>query len=100
VIRGALVSDAFLGVDVIEPPASVLKSCRNATTTQWRFWCIARWWSGIGRAWAKVPVSTTELVQTVYAWGVRNIELHVAQCLGPIAKARGISFPTFLPESG
>ena len=40
------------------------------------------------------------LVHQCYAWGARNVELHAAQALGPIAPARGLTFPTFLPETG
>ncbi len=47
-----------------------------------------------------LPCAAGHLVRTAYAWGARNVELHVAQCLGPCAPAKGISFPTFLPESG
>lgn len=47
-----------------------------------------------------VPCAAEKVVRTAYAWGARNVELHVAQCLGPCAPAKGISFPTFLPESG
>jgi len=46
-----------------------------------------------------VPCSASNLVQKVYGWGGRNVELHVAQVLGESPPARGLSFPTFLPES-
>jgi GNAT superfamily N-acetyltransferase len=46
-----------------------------------------------------VPSQAHALVQRCYAWGARNIELHVAQAAGAIFPARGIAFPTFLPES-
>lgn len=46
-----------------------------------------------------VPCAAAELVQTVYSWGARNVELHAAQILGPIPQARGLVFPTFLPET-
>ncbi len=45
------------------------------------------------------PAAASGLVRTLYAWGARNIELHVAQVLGPVPVARGFTFPTFLPES-
>ncbi len=47
-----------------------------------------------------VPCAARTLVQTCYAWGARNVELHAAQTTGPLPAARGIAFPTFLPESG
>lgn len=47
-----------------------------------------------------VPTSVTELVKTLYRWGGRNVELHVAQSTEPqLPEGKGISFPTFLPES-
>lgn len=46
-----------------------------------------------------VPCAAADLVQTAYAWGARNVELHAAQILGPIPQARGLVFPTFLPET-
>lgn len=46
-----------------------------------------------------VPCAAAGLVQTAYSWGARNIELHAAQILGPIPQARGLAFPTFLPET-
>ncbi len=46
-----------------------------------------------------VPCAAAGLVQTAYAWGARNVELHVAQSTAPVSSARGIVFPTFLPES-
>ena len=47
-----------------------------------------------------VPCSARRIVQTCYAWGARNVELHAAQTTGPAPVARGIALPTFLPESG
>lgn len=47
-----------------------------------------------------VPAAASELVATLYGWGARNIELHVAQVRGSSAAGRGLVFPTFLPESG
>ena len=47
-----------------------------------------------------VPCAASQLVRQCYAWGARNVELHAAQALGPVAPARGIAFPTFLPETG
>lgn len=46
-----------------------------------------------------VPCAAADLVRTVYSWGARNVELHAAQVLGPVPQARGLVFPTFLPET-
>lgn len=45
------------------------------------------------------PCSATSLVAALYAWGGRNIELHVAQSTAPFEETTGVTFPTFLPES-
>lgn len=45
------------------------------------------------------PSAETALIRTLYAWGGRNIELHTAQVLGSLPPAKGVAFPTFLPES-
>lgn len=47
-----------------------------------------------------VPSQASGLVRQSYAWGARNVELHVAQSVGPVPPMRGIAFPTFLPETG
>lgn len=47
-----------------------------------------------------LPVTATAVVQAAYAWGARNVELHVAQSTRPAGPGRGVVFPTFLPESG
>lgn len=46
-----------------------------------------------------VPSAATDLVRTAYSWGARNVELHIAQILGPVPEGRGVVFPTFLPET-
>ncbi len=45
------------------------------------------------------PCAAATLVRTAYAWGARNVELHVAQSTAPVADAKGIVFPTFMPET-
>jgi GNAT superfamily N-acetyltransferase len=45
------------------------------------------------------PCAAASLVRTAYAWGARNVELHVAQSTAPVAGAKGIVFPTFMPET-
>jgi GNAT superfamily N-acetyltransferase len=46
-----------------------------------------------------VPCAATTVVRSAYAWGARNVELHVAQSTAPVSGAKGIVFPTFLPET-
>ncbi|MCX7824578.1 MAG: GNAT family N-acetyltransferase [Verrucomicrobiae bacterium] len=46
-----------------------------------------------------VPVDCGHLVRTLYGWGARNCELHLAQVRGEAAPLRGVIMPTFLPES-
>ena len=43
--------------------------------------------------------AASALVRTAYSWGARNVELHVAQSTTPVAGAKGIVFPTFMPET-
>jgi GNAT superfamily N-acetyltransferase len=47
-----------------------------------------------------VPVHCGELVAQLYRWGARNCELHVGQSCGPAQTPRGVTMPTFLPETG
>ncbi|MBB5036985.1 GNAT family N-acetyltransferase [Prosthecobacter dejongeii] len=46
-----------------------------------------------------VPCLAARLVKTLYRWGGRNVELHVAQSTAIPPKTTGLAFPTFLPES-
>ncbi len=48
---------------------------------------------------ALVPCSSLELRNFAYSLGAKNTELHVAQCLGTAPVLKGITFPTFLPET-
>ena len=41
-----------------------------------------------------------ELVRTLYTWGARNCELHLAQIRGPFHRPTGLIVPTFTPETG
>lgn len=45
------------------------------------------------------PATASSLIRTLYTWGGRDIELHIAQSHGPIPSTQGLTFPTFLPES-
>ncbi len=47
-----------------------------------------------------VPVHCAELVRQSYAWGARNVELHLASVLGHAPPMTGVTFPTFMPETG
>jgi GNAT superfamily N-acetyltransferase len=47
-----------------------------------------------------VPCEATELVALLYRLGGRNVELHAAQVRGPAQPFAGVSFPTFMPETG
>ena len=47
-----------------------------------------------------VPVACGDLVRQLYAWGARNCELHVGQALGHVQAPRGVTMPSYLPESG
>ena len=47
-----------------------------------------------------VPVHCAALVQQCYTWGGRNVEMHLASVLGHAPPMRGVTFPTFMPETG
>ena len=46
-----------------------------------------------------MPCAAANLVRTAYSWGARNVELHVAQSTAPVVGAKGVVFPTFMPET-
>jgi GNAT superfamily N-acetyltransferase len=46
-----------------------------------------------------LPVEYGGLVQLAYSWGARNCELHFAQVLGDAPPFKGVTMPTFLPET-
>ena len=47
-----------------------------------------------------VPARADFLVASLYGWGARNCEMHVAQVRGPAQEFRGVTMPTFMPETG
>ena len=47
-----------------------------------------------------VPVDREQLVKQMYDIGARNCEMHFCQVRGRFQPFRGISLPTFLPETG
>jgi GNAT superfamily N-acetyltransferase len=46
------------------------------------------------------PVHCAALVRQSYNWGARNVEMHLASVLGEAPPMNGVTFPTFMPESG
>ncbi len=46
-----------------------------------------------------VPARSTSLVSSLYQWGARNCEVHVAPARGAGTPPRGITMPTFMPET-
>jgi GNAT superfamily N-acetyltransferase len=47
-----------------------------------------------------VPSRARDLLQTLYRWGARNCEIHLAQVRGEAKTPDGIVMPTFMPETG
>ena len=47
-----------------------------------------------------VPARAESLVASLYGWGARNCEMHVAQVRGVAQEFRGVTMPTFMPETG
>ena len=46
-----------------------------------------------------LPVTAKEAVQTAYSWGARNCEIHFSQCRGENQPSKGVTMPTFMPET-
>ncbi len=47
-----------------------------------------------------IPMDRSRLVHQLYDWGARNCELHLCQVRGEFQPFKGISLPSFLPETG
>lgn len=47
-----------------------------------------------------IPMERDRLVRTMYEWGARNCEMHFCQVRGEFQPFRGISMPSFMPETG
>jgi GNAT superfamily N-acetyltransferase len=47
-----------------------------------------------------VPVENDQLVRTLYGFGARNCEIHLAQVRGRFDGFHGVVMPTFMPETG
>lgn len=45
------------------------------------------------------PVQEGALIAQLYAWGARNCEIHFAQVLGDCPPFKGVTLPTFMPET-
>lgn len=48
---------------------------------------------------ALIPCSSLELRRFAYSLGAKNTEIHLAQCRGTAPVLKGLTFPTFLPET-
>lgn len=46
-----------------------------------------------------VPMEKANLVRLMYDWGAKNCEMHFCQVRGAFQPFRGVSMPSFLPES-
>ncbi|GHT18365.1 hypothetical protein FACS1894189_6190 [Planctomycetales bacterium] len=46
------------------------------------------------------PSRCRKLVESMYALGAKNCELHITQVRGTEFPQSGIAFPTFMPETG
>ncbi len=93
-LDGFLVSLAHPVINMLGP--GVVRDERNAAAL-----ILAELNHHRGRApvWL-VPAHCTQLVQTMYAWGAVNCELHFAQSRGDWVQPDGIVMPTFMPETG
>lgn len=47
-----------------------------------------------------VPARFSGLIAALYDWGARNCEIHLAQVRGEAQDFRGVTMPTFMPETG
>lgn len=92
-LQGVLVSSHHPNWKMVGPGCAL--DCSVAAALLWRVLDEYRGDSTV----VLVPGAATELVATLYRWGGRNIELHVAQSTGGPTCSKGVFFPTFLPES-
>lgn len=92
-VNGVLVASHHPACGMVGP--GVARDEAGGTALLWRALDARRGSSAV----FLVPCAAAGLVQTAYSWGARNIELHTAQILGPVPQARGVVFPTFLPET-
>jgi len=92
--------DGFLG-SVCHPGSTMLGPgvARDETTAAALIWHALNRLRGHKPVWL-VPCHYGDLIQTLYCWGARNCELHLAQIRGPAQAFAGVTMPTFMPETG
>ncbi len=93
-LEGFLVASLHPGCPMLGPGAA--RDEATAAALVWRALDTLRGQSTV----LLVPSQAHDLVRRCYAWGGRNVELHVAQAVGRVAPTQGIAFPTFMPETG
>jgi hypothetical protein len=93
-LEGFMISSVHPGVNMLGP--CVARSDEAAAALLLRELDLHRGRSPV----FLVPADRPRLVQQVYAWGGRNSEIHFCQVRGEFQPFRGISMPTFLPETG
>lgn len=83
-------NDRLLGQGVAEDEATMQELVHGTLDQHFR---------GTEAVWL-IPVGCTGLVRQAYGCGARNRETHLFSVLGEAPPMRGITLPTFLPESG
>lgn len=86
----ALPTDNMLGQGLADDEATMLELLRTTMDRHFRGQTVA----------FILPSQRSALVQQAYAWGARNRETNILSVLGEAPAMRGITLPTFLPESG
>jgi hypothetical protein len=86
----ALPTDNLIGQGVAEDEATMLELVRAMMDQHFRGQTVA----------FILPSRCSRLVQQAYAWGARNRETNLLSVLGDAPPIRGVTLPTFLPESG
>jgi hypothetical protein len=86
----ALPTDNLIGQGVAEDEATMLELVRAMMDQHFRGQTVA----------FILPSKCSLLVQQAYAWGARNRETNLLSVLGDAPPIRGVTLPTFLPESG
>ncbi|MGZ5007504.1 MAG: GNAT family N-acetyltransferase [Methylobacter sp.] len=108
--RGVLQTLVFEGVDgavegflisIKHPALNMLGPCvaRNEKVTLALLLHAAERFRG-GAPLIVVPMDKRELVETLYDWDGRNVEVHLFQVRGKFQGFNGVSLPSFLPETG
>jgi hypothetical protein len=47
-----------------------------------------------------IPIEKRKMVEQLYTWGAVNVEIHLSQVWGEFQPLKGVSMPSFLPETG